>query len=143
LFGQGFNSPYLHKFSIKVNERWEIMFIQIRNELMARGLVPKTCREVGPYYYSQNGGTKRERSAGHVANVVRRMVWDAACKQANLTPDEVAEISAPFADNYPCESWCGKWPRTQKSLQAEAQGEKNFWEMANFLIQSGLLLTES
>ena len=99
-------------------------FKALRAELVRRGLVPSTCREVGPYYYSRNGARKRARAAGHVANAVRSLA-------RGIAPN--ATLAFPVA------SWDGKWRRTVASVAAEAQGLESF-ELALQLCQDAGIL---
>lgn len=93
-------------------------FKQIRDQLIKAKVIGPKCREVAPYYYSMNGSNgPRERTAGEVAHYVR-------CVHRAL----YGEVKG---QKYPSYSWCGKWPRTRQSLQAEEIGTTNFWNMWN------------
>lgn len=105
-------------------------FKSIRSQLMSMGLVPRTCREQGPYYYSSNGSSERERSPGLVAHAVRRLA----------VSHGLVERFSPEAKMQPCGGWDGNWPRTQKSWKTEREGSGNFWEMVERLISAGVLL---
>lgn len=99
-------------------------FKQIREELKGAGLIPATCREVSPYYYSANGSGRKERSPGHVAIEVRRLAKVHGYEgKTNM---------------WPC-SWAGTWPRTVSSIRTEREGAERFWFMVEFLIEKGVL----
>lgn len=93
-------------------------FVDIRRWLVARGEISPRCREVAPYYYSQNGSRKAARSPGSVFHWVvreaRRLGWN---------NDKTA---------WPT-SWCHTWPRTVRSLETEAEGTELFWEAYAYL----------
>ena len=104
-------------------------FASIKKQLTAMNLVPRTCREQGPYYYSANGGTKRERSPGFVATAVRGLA----------VSHGLVERFSPEATMQPCGGWDGNWPRTQRSWLTEQQGAERFWVMVEHLISKGVL----
>lgn len=104
-------------------------FKDIKKQLTDMGLVPRTCREQTPYYYSSNGGIKRERSPGHVANTVRKLA----------VSHGLVEQFSPEATMNPCGGWDGSWPRTQRSWMAEQQGAERFWDMVKLLVSEGIL----
>jgi len=104
-------------------------FKSIKRQLTAMDLVPRTCREQGPYYYSSNGGTKRERSPGLVAYAVRKLA----------VSHGLVERFSPEATMKPCGGWDGNWPRTQRSWLTEQQGAERFWSMVESLIIKGVL----
>jgi hypothetical protein len=81
-------------------------FKEIRHTLVALGYVSSRCREEAPYRFAQNGGTKRVRAPGEVFKVIA----------------EAAGKPLPCAT-----SWCGKWPRTVRSCDAELDGDAQFW----------------
>lgn len=108
-------------------------FKKIRKFLQAKGLVPSSCRERTPYYYSRNGSRCRERSPGHVVIVLDRI----------LREQDPIYSQEPFGSLYPPASWCagprrglGYYPRTKASLRLEAEGESNFWNLLAPLAQS-------
>lgn len=102
-------------------------FRSIKQQLTVMGLVPKTCREQGPYYYSSNGAIKRERSPGIVAYAVREL----AVSHGLVERSEATMKS--------CGGWDGSWPRTQRSWLNEQQGSERFWSMVESLISKGVL----
>ena len=104
-------------------------FASIKKQLTAMGFIPNTCREQGPYYYSANGATERERSPGLVAYAVRKLA----------VSHGLVERFSPEATMQPCGGWDGKWPRTQRSWMTEQQGAERFWSMVESLISKGVL----
>lgn len=99
-------------------------FKQIRSHLQAAGLLPATCREVSPYYYAANTAARRRRAAGSVVAACRLLAAEAG-------------IEAPRA--YPQAAWCGRWPRTKASLEAEQRGCDQFWGLVASLQAAGVL----
>lgn len=96
-------------------------FKQVKKLLQDRGLVPLSCREVGPYKYLENGSKARLRGAGDVARAVAKLVGE-----------------GPFG-TYPTASWCGNWPRTKRSILAEEDGIDKFWALVEQALEVGLL----
>ena len=101
-------------------------FIHLRKHLQEKGLVSSLCREVKPYYYSRNGGQCRERSAGWVALEIRSLA-------------EKHGICEKHSIKYPIADWCGSWPRTVRSWNAEQTGTFNFWYLVEQLEEKGIL----
>ena len=96
-------------------------FKQIKKSLQDKGLVARSCREVGPYKFLENGAKARLRGAGDVARAVARLVGE-----------------GPYG-TYPSASWCGTWPRTQRSVEAEDRGVDMFWTLVEQAQEAGLL----
>lgn len=92
-------------------------FNAVKKNLQREGLVPLSCREQSPYYYSRNGGTARERAPGSVFLAVKKKAIEAGIE---------VELAWPA-------SWSGKWPRTKQSIIAEQQGDEIFWGLVEKL----------
>lgn len=107
-------------------------FLAIRKELREAGLIEPTCREESPCRYSTNGATTKERSPGIVAQTV-----------AKLARDHDVDLSCynqGLFRPYPCpESWCGNWPRTERSLRQEGETHATFWGLVFQLRKKGVL----
>lgn len=73
------------------------------------------CRENGPYCYIRNGGKARARGPGAVAQFIVNLA-------ENLTNEKYPTPRA---------TWCGSWPRTSVSRQAEQIGDKSFDKALN------------
>lgn len=116
--------------TISANAKTAI-FKNLRSALLAEGKIPAKCREQGPYLYTRNGPTQRERGGGHVA-------WSVASRA--LREGLISEEE--WAGCYPVGSWSGKWERTKASLEAERQGSDRFWSLVGQLHGIDPMVTE-
>ena len=104
-------------------------FKELRTLYTASHVDAGRIRELSPYYFSSNQGKgKKERAPGEVALWVQRLA-----KENGFNGFERGLSSLPKC------SWCGNYPRTVSSSLIEYDGEKLFWEMAEFLEREGIL----
>ena len=96
-------------------------FKQVKKLLQDKGLVARSCREVGPYKFLENGAKARLRGAGDVALALAKI-----CGEGTF-------------GTYPPASWCGDWPRTQRAVEAEDRGVDMFWTLVEQAQEAGLL----
>lgn len=93
---------------------------ELRRAFQAVGLLPKSCREEAPYYYSRNGSGKAVRSPGLIAALLSQ-----SCRVLGMPEDLCGRMYQA--------SWCARWRRTLASLQTEHEGSVVFWNRVQWL----------